>query len=519
MQDDFPQEVYNDTKLQNIKISNSLIENINVINKILGNNTDLVTRNFTLGKTDVKPAALFYFDNLIDPKHIDSNIIQPLLTDSYISGLNTGSEIIEEIKTGNLISRAEIKKAEDMKVLIEGLLAGETVLLINEIEIAYVISAKGYDYRKIDVSEVEPVVSGSKEAFIEVISVNLGLIRRRIHSPNLVFKSLKVGRETQTTVCVGYIKGICPNKLVTEIWSRINKIDIDGILGSNYIEEFINDEPFSIFPQIRNTERPDIASAALLEGRAVVIVDNTPIALIIPGEFVSLFHAADDYYNRYIFSSFVRFLRYLAAFIALTLPSFYIAITNYHQEMIPTNLLVSIISARTGVPLPNFAEAFIMEITFEILREAGVRLPKSMGQTVSIVGVLVIGQAAVQASIVSPIMVIVVSLTAIASFCIPQYNISHPIRMLRFPFMILSSILGIYGFILCLLFLLLHLCSIRSFGTPYFTPFAPLKLSDIKDSVIRAPIWASIKRPSETSNNKNRMASDQMPKPPKKQEE
>jgi spore germination protein KA len=510
------QEVYTKVKLEGIKISNSLIENIDIINKIVGDNTDLVTRNFTLGRKKLLSAVLFYFDNLVDSKHIDLNIIQPLLTDSYTSGLITASEIIKEIQLGNLISRAELAKAKDMKALVDGLLEGDAVLLIEGVEEAYVMSAKGYDYRSVGISEVEPVVSGPKDAFIEGLSVNLSLIRRRIHSPNLVFKSLKVGRETQTTVCVAYIKGICSIKLITEVFSRISKIDIDGILGSNYIEEFINDEPFSIFPQIRNTERPDVASAALLEGRIVIIVDNTPMALIIPGEFFSLFHAADDYYNRFWFSSVIRLFRYLAAFIALTLPSFYIALANFHQELIPTNLLVSIISARTGVPLPNFVEAFLMEGTFEILREAGVRLPRPVGQAVSIVGGLVIGQAAVQASIVSPLMVIVVSLTAIASFCVPQYNISHPIRLLRFPLMILAATLGIYGLMLGLLFLLLHLCSIRSFGVPYFAPFAPLKLSDLKDTIIRAPLWANIKRPTETTHNKNRIVPNQTPRPPKK---
>lgn len=513
------QEVYTEAELAGMKLSTSLTENIKVFNQIMGDNTDLVTRNFVLGRNDVAPAVLFFIDNLIDSKHIDFNIIQPLLTDSYASGLNTGPEIIREIHLGNLITRGQIIKAEDMNALMDGLLAGEAVLLIEGVEEAYVISTKGYEHRVVTESNVEPVVSGPRDAFIEVLNVNLGLIRRRIQSPNLVFQSLKVGRVTQTKVCVAYIRGICPAERVTEVWSRISKIDIDAILGSNYIEEFINDEPFSIFPQMRNTERPDIASAALLEGRVVIITDNTPTAQIIPGEFFSLFHSAEDYYNRFFFSSAIRLLRYVAAFIALTLPSCYIAVSNFHQELIPTKLLASIISARTGVPLSNFLEAFLMEFTFEILREAGVRLPRPVGQAVSVVGGLVIGQAAVQASIVSPLMVIVVSLTAIATFCVPQYNISHPIRILRFPLMILSATLGLYGLMLGLLFILLHVCSIRSFGTPYFAPLAPFKPSDLKDTFIRAPLWTFNKRPSETSHNKKRMTSDQMPRPPKKQEE
>ena len=504
-------EVYSETTLLGMKISSSLAENIEMINKIVGGNADLVTRNFSLGRTGTVAAVIFYIDNLIDSKHIDLNIMQPLLTDSYATGLSTGCEVVGEIQSGKLITRAQIKKSKNMKELMDGLLIGEAVFLIEGIDEVYIISSKGNDYRTVTESNVEPVVKGPRDAFIEVISINIGLIRRRIHSPNLVFESIKIGKVTQTTVCISYIKGICQWELVNEVKSRINKINVDAILESNLVEEFINDEPFSIFPQIRNTERPDVASAALLEGRVVIIVDNTPVVLIIPGEFVSLLQSAEDYYNGYIFSSLIRILRYFSFTIALTLPALYIAVANFHPELIPAELLRTIISSRTGVPLPNVAEAMLMEFTFEILREAGVRLPKTVGQAVSIVGALVIGQSAVQASLVSPLMVIVVSLTGIATFTIPQYNISHPVRIIRFLLMILAAMLGLYGLMLGLLFILLHLCSIRSFGIPYF---APLKVSDLKDTFIRAPWWSFSRRPTETSQNKKRMSSRKIVKPP-----
>lgn len=509
------QKAYSEAELTEMKLSTSLAENIELVKKVVGSNADLVNRNFFLGRIEAVSAAVFYFDNMINTDLLDVNVMKPLLTDSYTSGLTTGAQIVSEIRSGNLITRAEIKIGKNIKEITDGLVTGTVVVLIDGIDESYVISVKGRDYRSIEESEVEPTVKGPRDAFIEVLSVNIGLIRRRINSPNLMFECMKVGRVTQTKVCIGYIRGICSSKLVNEIKSRINKIDIDGILVSNYIEEFIDDDPFSIFPQIRNTERPDTASAALLEGRAVIMVDNTPVALIVPGEFFSLLQSAEDYYNRYTFSSLIRILRYIAFFIALTLPAFYIAVANFHPELIPTRLLVSIISARRGVPLPNVAEAVIMEGTFEILREAGVRLPRPVGQAVSIVGGLVIGQAAVQASIVSPLMVIIVSLTAIAAFTIPQYNISLSVRILRFVLMILASIFGLYGLMLGLLFLLLHLCSIRSFGTPYLTPWTPFKVSDLKDTVVRLPWWTFTRRPSATSHNKRRMASDQMPKPPK----
>lgn len=508
------QEAYSEARLESMKLSKNLSENIEMLNKVIGGNVDLVARKFTLGRSEVVSAAIFYFDNLIDSNHVDSDIMKPLLTDSYETGLNTGTEIVEEVCSGNLITRAQITKSNNMKGLTDGILIGEIVLLIDGINEVYSISSQGYDHRAVSESDVEPVVRGPRDAFVEMLDINLGLVRKRIHSPNLTFESLKVGRVTRTKVCIGYIKGICPPKLVDEVRLRISKIDIDSVLGSNYIEEQINDAPLSVFPKIRNTERPDSVSSALLEGRVVIIVDNTPVALIIPGEFLSLLQSSDDHYNGYIFSSLVRLLRYFSYFIGLTLPSLYIAISNYHQELIPTKLLISIISARTGVPLPNLIEAIIMEGTFEILREAGLRLPRPLGQAVSIVGALVIGQSAVQASLVSPLMVIVVSLTGIAIFTIPQYSISHPVRILRFPLMLLTSILGLYGLMLGLLFILLHLCSIRSFGTPYLTPIAPFKARDLKDTVIRAPYWTFTGHPRSTIQDNRPMSSGQKPNPP-----
>lgn len=504
-QSNISKEGYSESSLLEMKLSASLSKNIEIFKKIVGGNADLVIRNFTLGRSDIIPAAIFYFDNLIDASHLDLNILQPLLNDSYSSGLQTGSEIVKAIRLGNLITRAQIKSSESIKELLDGLISGDVLLLIERLNYVYMISAKGHNYRPLSEAKVETVVRGPRDSFIEVLSINLGLIRKRIHSPNLMFESMKVGKITGTTVCIGYIKGICSSELVDEVRSKISKINTDAVLADSYIEEFINDKPFSIFPQMRNTERPDVASAALLEGRVIIIVDNTPIVLIIPGEFFSLMQSAEDYYNRYIFSSLVRLLRYFALILALTLPSFYIAIVNFHQELIPTKLLVSIISARTGVPLPNFVEAVLMESTFEILREAGVRLPRPVGQAVSIVGALVIGQSAVQASIVSPLMVIIVALTGIATFSIPQYNISLPIRITRFLLMILSSIIGLYGLMLGLSFLLIHLCSIRSFGTPYLTPLAPFKANDLKDTLIRTPLKPFKKDNQKITHNKKPM--------------
>lgn len=504
-QSNISKEGYSESSLLEMKLSTSLDKNMEIFKRIVGDNADLVIRNFTLGRSNTIPATIFYFDNLIDASHLDLNILQPLLNDSYFSSLETGPEIVKAIRQGNLITRAQIKLSESIKELIDGLVSGDVLFLIDGLNEIYMISAKSHNYRPLSEAEVENVVRGPRDSFIEVLSINIGLIRKRIHNANLTFESTKIGKITGTEVCIGYIKGICSPKLIDEVRFKISKIDTDVVLSDSYIEEFINDRPFSIFPQMRNTERPDVASAALLEGRLIIIVDNTPVVLIVPGEFFSLMQSAEDYYNRYIFSSLVRILRYFALVVALTLPAFYISIVNFHQELIPTKLLISIISARTGVPLPNFVEAFLMEVTFEILREAGVRLPRPVGQAVSIVGALVIGQAAVQASIVSPLMVIIVALTGIATFTIPQYNISLPIRITRLLLMILSSVIGLYGLMLGLSFLLIHLCSIRSFGTPYLTPLAPFKAADLKNTIIRTPLKPFKKDNRKITHNKKPM--------------
>lgn len=505
---------YSDEELGKIKISADLTDNINLINKILNNNSDLVIRKITLGKADCRVAAIFYIENLIDSDKVDNDIIRPLSLDANISGFTTSSAIIGQIKCGNLITKGKVKTSDNMKDFMYGLLNGNACLLISGLADAYLIGAKGNNNRSISEPQNEPTIRGPRDAFVETLGVNIGLIRKRIQSPNLSAEIIDIGVKTHTKVCITYLRGVCPPSRVEEVRSRLKKINIDGILESGYLEEFIQDNPYSIFPQIRNTERPDVASGALLEGRVAIITDNTPIVMIVPGEFFSLLQSSGDYYDRYIFSSFIRILRFITLLIATFMPAFYIAVTNYHKEMIPTSLLMGIASARTGVPLPTALEALAMNFAFELLYEAGVRLPKSLGQTISIVGALIIGEAAVQAKLVSPLMVIVISITGIATFCIPQYNVVLPIRILRFIFIILASVMGLFGMMIGILYLLLHLSTLRSFGVAYLMPLFPLDLSGLKDSVIRSPWWGFVKRPDYISANANRMKAGQKPKPP-----
>ncbi|MDV3429294.1 MAG: spore germination protein, partial [Bacillota bacterium] len=315
----------------------------------------------------------------------------------------------------------------------------------------------------------------------------------RIKSPDLIFKTLKIGSRTKTSVCIVYIKGIVNPKLIDEIYKRLNRINTDAILESGYIEQFIEDAPYSIFPTVGNTEKPDTSAAKILEGRACILVDGTPFALTVPLLFIEGFQSAEDYYSRPYFASLLRILRFTCFFISTLAPATYVMLTTFHQELIPTTLLFTMAAGREGVPFPAVLEAGLMVITFEILREAGVRLPRPVGQAVSIVGALVIGEAAVTAGLVGGLLVIVVALTAVSSFVLPAFTDVEGI--LRMFFLILAGSLGIFGVGLGILFILAHVVSLRSFGTPYFAPLAPLTVKDLKDTFIRVPIWKMSTRP------------------------
>jgi spore germination protein KA len=284
-----------------------------------------------------------------------------------------------------------------------------------------------------------------------------------------------------------YLQGEVDENVLSTLKERLNRIDIKGILETGNIEEFITEEMYSPFPTVFNTERPDTVAANILEGKVAIVVDGTPFVLTLPALFAEFFTSADDYYNKWDISTFVRILRYIAFFIALLGPSVYIALTTFHQEMIPTQLLMSLAAQREGVPFPAFVEALIMEATFEVIREAGLRMPKPLGQAISIVGALVIGQAAVDAGFVSPAMVIVVAITALSSIVFPAYNMAIPVRMLRFLMMSLAASFGLFGIAVGLFALIIHLTSIKSFGTNYMIPYAPNSKYLLRDTIIRAP--------------------------------
>ena len=393
------------------------------------------------------------------------------------------------------VSVGEIEDIDTLDDAMYSILSGDIIIIIDGFDQFVGVGAKNWPNRGIAEPEGEVTIRGSREGFTELIRFNTALLRRRCKDPNLVIKGTKVGKRSQTGIAYAYIKGIVNPNLVDEVERRLNSIDIDAIVDSGQLEQLIQDNYLTPFPQIQATERPDKAIANIFEGRIVIIVDNSPFALIVPATFQQFFQSPDDYSERWMFSSAIRFLRWIASFFAILTSGVYIAIVSFHPGFIPTDLAISIAASRVTVPFPAFIEAILMEITIELLREAGARLPKPIGSTISIVGGIIIGDASVKAGIASPITVIIVAITAISSFIIPTYSLSIAIRMLRFPIMILAGILGLYGVILGFIFIITHLVTLKSFGVDYFTPQAPIRPSEWRDYIFRLPIQTQKYRP------------------------
>ncbi len=501
------QEPYRDRELAAARLSRDLEGNIRALRAVLGGCQDFVTRSFRIGGS--WPAAVVTIDGMVDKAFLNEVLLRNLIVEWPGSTLRPTLDALRD-----RVPAGKIQECRNLQDLVTGVLAGDAVLLVDGENRGLVVSAEGYASRAISEPASEAVVRGPREGFTENLRVNLSLLRRRIHSPNLIVEEIRLGRISHTPVAMVYLRGVASRELVGEVRRRLNRIDIDGVLESAYLEELIEDNPYSPFPQVLATERPDKVAAALLEGRVAVLTNGTPFALIAPTEFVVMLHAAEDYYQRYLLGTALRVMRYLAFAASLLLPSAYIAVTTFHQEMLPTRLLMSIAAAREGVPFPALVEALLMEISFEALREAGIRLPRPVGQAVSIVGALVIGQAAVTAGLVSPLMVIVVAITGIASFMAPIYDLAVTARLLRFPMMLLAGSLGLFGVMAGVLAILIHVAGLRSFGMPYLAPLTPVKPADWKDVAVRAPVWALRARPAQLAPaNRYRVARGLKPYP------
>lgn len=473
-------------------ITANLDANEKTLRSIYTNCADVVFRNIKIaGATE---ALLFYIDGLSDTGEIDQHVLAPLTKAGQLSSGDVKSILQQTVTVSNM------KEVMTFSDIIQQVSIGNPVLLVDSQTQGLSLGLSKWEKRSVEEPSAESVIRGPREGFTESIGVNSALLRRKIRSPKLKMQSVTLGSYTQTRIMISYIEGLADDTLIQEMTNRLQRIQIDGVLESGYIEEMIEDQPFSPFPQLLSTERPDVVASSVLEGRVAVLIDGTPFVLVAPATMYSLLQSAEDYYQRFTIGTLIRWLRYLFFLFALCLPSIYIAILTYHQEMIPTTLLLSIAKSREEIPFPAFVEALLMEVAFEALREAGVRLPKQVGAAVSIVGALVIGEAATSAGLVSSPMVMVVALTGIASFTIPRYTAGVALRMMRFPMMLLAGTLGLLGIMLGLITIIVHLCSLRSFGVPYLSPMGPMKARDMKDVLLRAPWWALNTRPHLTGD-------------------
>lgn len=471
-------------------------------------NSDIIIREFTLNARNKQyNAFLLYIDGMIDSQIMNDFILKPLMLRNQ-NNLFDGnqSRIISEAVTNNitvrkvkkfnmpeyllntLIPQNSVKEVSSFEEIFSGVNSGNCALFVDTLNVAFDIEVKGFKQRSIDSPNNEIVIKGPQQAFVENIRTNTSLIRRIVNNENLIIENIEVGSITKTKCAVCYMQDITNPDLVAESKYRLNNLEIDSLLSSGQLEQLVSDSNELGIPETMSTERPDKAVKYLLEGRVVIIVNGCPFSLILPVTLIDFMSSPEDTNLKVNFSNFLRGLRFIGAFLTLLLPGIYVAVTSFHQEILPTELLFSILASRENVPFPVIFEILIMEISFELIREAGLRVPSPIGPTIGIVGALVLGQAAVSASIVSPILIIIVAITGISSFTIPDFSFGFHLRYFRFAFIILGYMAGFVGIGLGLFVYLSVLCSLKSFGVPFTAPYAPL--TDSKgNGYFLPPIW------------------------------
>lgn len=469
----------------------SYYENKQYVENQFKNWGDIVKREFPVGQNKTINVFITYIDDMVSRNLLEEQIIKNLIVNIRIAPPNN-IDFLEpyNILVNGGVTTADIKETENIDDAILEVMSGNTLILIENTDKILIISSKGFPKRGVDKPENEIAVQGPKEAFAESLRINTVLIRRRIRSTKLKCEQLKIGKISQTDVALMYIENKADKKLVDKIRDKLNNINIDMLYDSGYLEQYIEENKFSPFPQIQLTERPDKTASGLAEGRIAIVVDTSPFVILLPTVLASFYQASEDYYQRWGIMTFIRIIRYIAGFMAFALPGLYIASTLYNPSMLPTELVLTMASARLKVPLPTVVEIVILELIFEALREAGTRIPASIGSTLGIVGGIIIGQAAVDANLVSPMAVIIISITAICSFAIPNMALVSAYRLTKYFIIFMSAVGGLVGFVSGLLIVLLHIAGINSFGVSYVAPFSGVKenrYNKIRDTILRFP--------------------------------
>lgn len=473
---------------------------------------DVIIREFSLLAQNIEyKAFVMYIDGMVDSPVINEFILSPLMMRNranifddkqkkFVSEEKIDNVTLKNFKKSkeknlvdfiynSLIPQNSVDKVTDFSDVYSAINMGNCMLFVDSLDTAFNLDVKGFKQRNIDSPSNEVVVRGSQEAFVENIRTNTSMIRRLVNNENLVMETLTVGQITKTQISIGYIKSLANEDLVAEVRYRINNLSVDYLISSGQLEQLIQDSPESLFPQMVATERPDKVSNFLLEGRVVIVVNGSPYVLVAPGVFVDFITSPEDLNLKYQFSNMQKLIRLLAIFLSLLLPGMYIAITNYHQELIPTELLFTIAAARESVPFPTFVEILLMEISFELIREAGLRVPTPLGSTIGIVGALILGEAAVSASLVSPVLIIIIAITGICSFSIPDFSLNFTFRIYRFIYIILGYVAGFLGISVVLFIQLVIMCKLKSFGSPYINPYILNKNKRSISSYFIPPIW------------------------------
>lgn len=458
--------------------------------------SDLVIRDFTVPFTQPLQAYLIYYDGITDAAALDRAVLHPLMDLARGQKRPDPADLLRRFQ-GTLIPGSQVQQAFALSETLSGIAGGACTLLLEGVAGALLVGNRQMPGRGVEKPFAEKAVRGPHEAFTETLRVNTALLRRRLMTPDLVFEPARIGRRSRSSVAITYLQGLVNPALVAEVRRRLSTLDLDMLQDSLQLGHLLEDYPFSLFPLVNGTERPDRAAAALAEGRVILLAEGSPYAVIAPSLFGDFFRSPEDYYIKWPFGTALRLIRALGMMITLTLPALYISIANFHQEMIPTSLLMAIAASREAVPFPAAVEVLVMEIAFEIIREGSLRIPSVLGQTVGIVGGLILGQAAVQANIVSPILVIIVATTALGSFTIADYNMGLTARLLRFGFILLGATFGLYGVAAGFFLLSAQASSLRSFGVPYMAPSGP-RVPTSPDVLIRGPLYQMDRRPEFT---------------------
>lgn len=478
-------------------VSDDIEHNKSVMKEIynIPENSDIVYREFNITVHDETfHAFMVFIDGMTDRTVISNNILQPLM---LLSNLDIKEEVKDtgEFIYNRLIPFNQVKKAKDFKEIVSDVNFGGCAVFVHGLEYAYAADTKNWDHRGVGSPKSETVIRGSQEAFNEQIRANTALLRKILKDKDLTVKNVTIGKRSNTPCAVMYIRDIANESLVHEVLKRVSSIKVDYIFDSGELEQLLEDSSFLTAPQIFATERPDMVARMLAQGNIAVVLDGSPYVLVMPATITEFLSTPEDINIRFPYVNFIRIIRIIGVAIALLLPGLFIAVTNYHQEMIPTNLLFAIEASREIVPFPTVIEILVMEFSFELIREAGIRIPGAIGSTIGIVGGLILGQAAVTANLVSPILIIIVAITALGSFSIPSFSMSFSIRIIRFAYIILAAIAGFFGIALGLVLNSLLLASSKSFGVPFLAPFGPITNGKYSDRLLRKPMWRQEKRP------------------------